>query len=58
MRACKEVLLLFNSLSIFDPGDINVIVEGYKKSGICISMIHTCGALYVAEKMCNVTNGK
>ena len=57
MRASKEMLFLFNALSSVDPGDIDLAIEMSRKAGISISMIHTNAALFVAERMCNLTSG-
>ncbi|KAM0683811.1 General transcription factor IIH subunit 2 [Mitosporidium daphniae] len=56
-QASKEILFLFNALSSVDPGDINSAIDMSRKAGVSISMIHTNAALFVAQRMCNLTNG-
>lgn len=53
----RELIIVYNSISTCDPGDIFNTIEEVKKLKIRCSVISTCSELYICSKLASMTNG-
>lgn len=53
----REVLVLYSSLSTFDPGDIMETIQKCRKAKIRCSVIGLSAELYICKYLCQETGG-
>lgn len=53
----RELIIVYNSISTCDPGDIFGTIDDVKKLKIRCSVISTCSELYICSKLAAATNG-